>query len=51
MSRVGREGASVLYAVVLALFGLGLVLAALWGFCSLSGPDVGGCILEAVNPF
>lgn len=51
MSFMGREGASVLYFVVLALFGLGLVLASLWVFCSLSGPDVGACMLDAINPF
>lgn len=51
MSLMGREGASVLYFVVLALFGLGLVLASLWVFCTISATDVGGCVLGAVNPF
>lgn len=51
MSRVGSEGVAVMYLVVLALFGVGLVLASLWVFCTLSAPDVGACVLEAVNPF
>lgn len=49
MSRVAREGAPVLYFVVLALFGLGLVLLALWVFCTLSGPDFGTCTAEAIR--
>lgn len=51
MSRVGPEGVAVMYYLVLALFGVGLVLASLWVFCTLSGPDVGTCVLDAVNPF
>ena len=51
MSRAAREGAPVIYFVVLALFGLGLVLASLWVFCTLSATDVGGCVLDAVSPF
>ena len=51
MGRVGREGASVIYFVVLSLFGLGLVLASLWVFCMLSGPDIGACVLDVIDPF
>lgn len=51
MSRVGAEGAAVMYYLVLALFGVGLVLASLWVFCTLSGPDIGACVVDAVNPF
>ena len=34
-----------IYVVYLGLFGVGLVLFALWVFCLLSGPEFGTCTL------
>lgn len=50
MSQRKKDQVTVIYAIVLALFGIGLILLALYVFCLLSGPEIGTCMMDAVNP-
>jgi hypothetical protein len=51
MSRVNREQVAAIYFVVLALFGVGLILPSTGLFCWLSAPTISSCMVNAVSPF
>lgn len=51
MSQRKQGQATMLYVLLLASFGIGMILIALYVFCLLSGPEFMSCSLEILNPF
>lgn len=51
MSQQKQDQVTAIYLLVLATFGTGMVLFALWVFCVLSGPEIGICMPETGTPF
>lgn len=47
MNQAQVTGVYVLYLLV---FGIGLILFALWVFCLLGGPEIGTCVIDTANP-
>jgi hypothetical protein len=43
MSSRRKEQVAAVYVIYLVVFGVGLVVFALWVFCLLSGPELGTC--------
>lgn len=51
MSQRKKEQLTVVYLLVLALFGVGLILSAIGLLCWLGAPDVPSCMFRVVTPF
>lgn len=51
MSQRKKDQVTVIYLLVLATFGIGLIIFAIWIFCMLSGPEIGTCTIDKVMPF
>lgn len=51
MSRRTQGQATMLHVLLLASFGVGMILIALYVFCLLSGPEFLSCTLDVINPF
>lgn len=50
MSQRKQGQAAMIYVLLLASFGIGMVLIALYVFCLLSGPEFLTCTMDVVNP-
>lgn len=51
MSQRKKDQLTAVYLLVLASFGIGLIIFAIWVFCVLSGPELGTCVVDSVTPF
>lgn len=51
MSQRRKEQLTVVYLLVLATFGAGLIVASIGLLCWLSAPDVPTCVFRVVTPF
>lgn len=51
MSQRKKEQVTVIYLLVLALFGVGLIVGTIGLLCWLGAPDVPSCMVRVVTPF